>query len=86
MTGNLKPLQCDAPACPHRGSTTYAGRCDICRRHICNASAPWHKGAGGGIHPQGREVGEQEDGYPGGDIIRCHCPVCEVTWKVEFPQ
>ena len=37
-------------------------------------------------HPQAREVGEQLDGYPGGDIITMRCHVCHITWKEELPQ
>lgn len=32
------------------------------------------------------EVGEQEDGYPGGDIITVKCLDCGKTWRVELPQ
>ncbi len=32
------------------------------------------------------EVGEQEDGYPGGDIITVKCLNCGKTWRVELPQ
>ena len=38
------------------------------------------------FHPDAREVGEQEDGYPGGDIVRYECPHCGARWKEELPQ
>jgi hypothetical protein len=53
----------------------------------CTETTPWdrktkmrvrHHGAG--------EVGEQEDGYPGGDIVRMHCRFCGHEWKQELPQ
>lgn len=36
-------------------------------------------------HPDAVEL-SQEDGYPGGDIIRNKCPNCGVEWKEELPQ
>ena len=38
------------------------------------------------VHPNAVEVGEQEDGYPGGDIITKKCPDCGKRWKEELPQ
>lgn len=55
-------------------------------RHCCTAEAPWHKGLGPAIHPDAKEVGEQEDGYPGGDIVTMECPHCRLRFKVELPQ
>lgn len=37
-------------------------------------------------HKDAHEVGEQEDGYPGGDIVTMECPHCNLTWKMELPQ
>ena len=37
-------------------------------------------------HPDAVEVGEQLDGYPGGDIVRYECPHCGLSWKEELPQ
>ena len=37
-------------------------------------------------HPDAQEVGEQQDGYPGGDIVRYKCPWCGAEWKEELPQ
>lgn len=58
----------------------------------CTAAKPWDRvtrpprGEGRIIHPDAHEVGEQEDGYPGGDIITMKCPHCGVTWREELPQ
>lgn len=59
---------------------------------ICTKDKPWDRiqrpprGEGRIVHPDAREVGDQEDGYPGGDIIRMECPHCGVDWKEELPQ
>ena len=37
-------------------------------------------------HHGAYEVGEQEDGYPGGDIQRYRCKFCGLEWKEELPQ
>ena len=37
-------------------------------------------------HPDAREVGEQEDGYPAGDIVTLDCPSCGVRWREELLQ
>ncbi len=37
-------------------------------------------------HPKAVEVGEQEDGWPGGDIVTYECPICKTRWEVEMPQ
>ncbi len=36
--------------------------------------------------PLDKEVGEQEDGWPGGDIVTYECPNCGTRWKQELPQ
>lgn len=57
------------------------------RWHTCTKDDPWTKGIGKrGIHPDASEVGEQRDGYPGGDIVSMHCPNCDITWDQELPQ
>lgn len=38
------------------------------------------------VHPDAREVGEQENGWPGGDIVTYECPHCKVRWSSELPQ
>lgn len=56
---------------------------------ICNASHPMPKDAPDGFrweHDGCHEVGDQEDGYPGGDIQRVECRDCEKRWKMELPQ
>ncbi len=63
----------------------HGGFCNDCNRHICTPDAPY-PGEGRASHPSCHEVGEQEDGYPGGDIIRMECPICETSWKQELPQ
>lgn len=37
-------------------------------------------------HTRAGEVGEQEDGYPGGDIVTMRCKDCGATWREELPQ
>lgn len=37
-------------------------------------------------HEQAVEVGQQEDGWPCGDIVRMRCKSCGVSWKTELPQ
>ena len=51
-----------------------------------SGSVPCQRIGGYMVHPNAREVGEQEDGYPGGDIQRWECPDCGARWKQELPQ
>jgi hypothetical protein len=44
-----------------------------------NPNARWR-------HSRVVEVGEQENGWPGGDIITNKCMNCGTTWKKELPQ
>lgn len=37
-------------------------------------------------HINAIEVGDQEDGYPGGDIQKFRCPTCGMEWEQELPQ
>lgn len=56
-------------------------------RFRCTAETPWSPNEGErASHPDAHEVGEQEDGYPGGDIVTYKCPHCGVQWKAELPQ
>lgn len=56
----------------------------------CTAKHPWdHKPVPEGtviIHEHAHEVGEQRDGWPGGDIITIKCPHCGHTWHTELAQ
>ena len=38
------------------------------------------------IHPDARELGDQIDGWPGGDLQRYECPHCKHRWTLELPQ
>lgn len=37
-------------------------------------------------HDAAHEVGEQENGWPGGDIVRIHCDNCHEEWYKELAQ
>lgn len=37
-------------------------------------------------HADAREVGDQEDGWPGGDIVHYECVNCGKKWSCELPQ
>ena len=37
-------------------------------------------------HSSAHEVGEQEDGWPGGDRVRMRCDNCGIEWTAELPQ
>ena len=65
------------PARPARSAGPY----------VCTAAAPWNATIKGRvIHPGGRQIGEQRDGYPGGDIVTMECTVCGHRWTMELPQ
>ncbi len=54
--------------------------------HYCEPGNPY-PGKGRAYHPHAREVDDsQESGWPSGDTIRNHCPVCGTTWTQELPQ
>jgi len=55
-------------------------------RHICTAENPWKSGMGRAIHPDAVAVGEQQDGWPSGDIQSYKCPHCGLQFTVELPQ
>ena len=38
------------------------------------------------MHTNAHEVGEQENGWPAGDIVTMKCDDCGATWKEELPQ
>jgi len=53
----------------------------------CTKETPW--GGEDGVlvcHIDAHEVGDQENGYPGGDIVTYECPNCKARWKTELPQ
>ena len=53
----------------------------------CTKDNPWTPEMGTPVvHEDAREVGEQEDGYPGGDIVTLECKNCGHRWKMELPQ
>jgi len=37
-------------------------------------------------HTDAHEVGEQENGWPGDDIVKMRCDNCGLSWKSELPQ
>jgi hypothetical protein len=37
-------------------------------------------------HDAAHEVGDQESGWPGGDIVRMRCDNCGTEWRSELPQ
>lgn len=54
---------------------------------MCTPERPWRVGdPTPAVHPQAREVGEQEDGWPAGDIVTMECPTCGTRWRKELPQ
>jgi hypothetical protein len=56
-------------------------------RYLCTTLSPKPEGAPGSwAHEFYDEIGEQENGYPGGDIITVKCCSCGEQWKQELPQ
>ncbi len=56
-------------------------------RYQCTPQNPWKPGDPTPVeHSDVEEVGEQMDGYPGGDIQRYRCRNCGQEWKEELPQ
>ncbi len=54
---------------------------------LCTKANPWKPEMGTPVEHEGcYEIGEQEDGWPGGDIIRRRCPNCGTEWTEELPQ
>jgi hypothetical protein len=55
--------------------------------YVCKASTPWRESiAGPVVHPDAHAVGQQRDGWPGGDIVTYECPHCGHRWEAELPQ
>lgn len=56
-------------------------------RWICTPELPMPKGAEGRWeHEVVEEIGDSEDGWPGGDIQRFRCKNCGHEWEEELPQ
>lgn len=56
-------------------------------RYRCTKEAPWTPDKGTPVtHTDVHEVGEQESGWPAGDIITKECRNCGHRWKEELPQ
>ena len=54
---------------------------------VCTPERPWTDGDPTPVvHPKAHEVGEQENGWPGGDIVTMECPTCGTRWREELPQ
>jgi hypothetical protein len=62
------------------------GETDI---YVCSPERPMPAERPAGsrwAHTNVEEVGEQEDGWPGGDWQRYRCRDCGHTWGAELPQ
>ena len=56
-------------------------------RYQCTAEPPWDPSKGSrAVHDNTEDVGEQQDGYPGGDLQRVRCKNCGKSWTMELPQ
>jgi hypothetical protein len=56
-------------------------------RFQCTKATPWKPAYGRYVeHDNTHEVGEQRDGYPGGDWITVECRNCGHRWEQELPQ
>jgi hypothetical protein len=56
-------------------------------RQICSPENPMPKDAPGQWeHTNTEEFGDQESGYPAGDIIKVRCKDCGHQWTEELPQ
>lgn len=57
------------------------------KRKTCTKENPMPpKDMGRWEHPDAEEIGEQENRWPGGDIVTYKCPNCGQKWKEELPQ
>lgn len=56
-------------------------------RQICSPERPMPKNAEGRwAHTNVEEVGEQQNGWPGGDWVTYRCKDCGHKWEEELPQ
>ena len=56
-------------------------------RHDCTSEDPWTLDKiQFAVHPDAREVGEQRNGWPAGDVVTMVCPHCRHRWEQELPQ
>jgi hypothetical protein len=56
-------------------------------RQLCCPESPMPKDAPGRWeHTNVEEVGEQENGWPGGDYQHYRCKDCGHVWEEELPQ
>ena len=56
-------------------------------RFQCTPETPWTPGKPTPVaHSNVHEVREQEDGWPGGDIVTYECRNCGHRWRAELPQ
>ena len=56
-------------------------------RSVCSPESPMPKGAKGRwAHTNVVEVGDQENGWPGGDYQWYRCTDCGHEWREELPQ
>jgi hypothetical protein len=54
---------------------------------VCTPERPWTEADGTPVsHTGAHEIGEQENGYPGGDIVTYRCDDCGAEWRQELPQ
>jgi hypothetical protein len=53
----------------------------------CTEAAPWdRKTPAYVVHHGAEENGDQESGWPGGDIVPMRCRFCGHEWEKELPQ
>ncbi len=57
------------------------------KRFICSPESPMPKGATGmWEHTNVKEIGEQREDYPCGDLQDYQCLDCGYRWTMELPQ
>ena len=56
-------------------------------RFQCTNATPWKPEYGTPVeHDAIRQVGDQRDGWPGGDLVTLVCSNCGHRWEAELPQ